>query len=357
MGDGIATRGGAAGLSGAHVAWREPDTGPPGPGPGSHPGHLGLPGTWTAPDARLRLQLVLAGFWLLDAVLQYQSLMFTRAFARMLGGAAHGNPALVAAPITWSARLVDHHVATMNAMFAAIQLLLALGIAWRPTVRIALGASVIWALAVWWLGEGFGLVLTGNASPVSGAPGAAVLYALLAVLLWPAVRDRPSPFVAGRAVGARAARLAWLVLWGSLGYLALQPAVRTPQALSSAVSGMAAGGPGWLAAVDRHLGGLLSHHSLAASAVLAAVLVAVALGVYLPPPAARVALATAVAAAAAIWIAEGLGGALSGSGTDPNSGPLLALLAVAYWPAPVTDSPAPPAPAAAPAAPVPAGDR
>jgi hypothetical protein len=34
----------------------------------------------------------------------------------------------------------------------------------------------------------------------------------------------------------------------------------------------------------------------------------------------------------AIWIAEGLGGILTGGGTDPNSGPLLALLALAYWP-------------------------
>ena len=36
--------------------------------------------------------------------------------------------------------------------------------------------------------------------------------------------------------------------------------------------------------------------------------------------------------AAVIWVAEGLGGILTGSGTDPNSGPLLALFALAYWP-------------------------
>ncbi len=41
----------------------------------------------------------------------------------------------------------------------------------------------------------------------------------------------------------------------------------------------------------------------------------------------------AIAAAAAIGIAQAFGGILAGSGTDPNSGPLLALLAPAYWPA------------------------
>jgi hypothetical protein len=70
-------------------------------------------------------------------------------------------------------------------VFATIQLLLALGIAWRPTVRVALGASIVWALGVWWFGEGLGEVLTPGASPVNGAPGAVIIYALLAVLLCP----------------------------------------------------------------------------------------------------------------------------------------------------------------------------
>ena len=305
-------------------------------GPDSRAAADGAYRSWAAPDARRRLQLVLGGFWLLDAVLQYQSFMFTRAFARMLAESAQGNPAVIAGPVTWSARLIDHHVVVLNAIFATIQLLLGLGIAWRPTVKIALGASVVWALAVWWLGEGLGLVLTGDASPVNGAPGAVILYALLAVLLWPARRDRPSPFVAGRTVGAPAARLLWLVLWASLAYLALQPAARAPQGLSSTISGMAEGEPHWLASADSYLGGLLSHRGLAASAVLAAVLVVIAVGVCLPPRAARATLILAVVAAAALWVAEALGEMFTGTGTDPNTGPLLALLAVAYWPARLT---------------------
>jgi hypothetical protein len=320
MGDGIAASS-ATRLSGGDTAARAREA------------SAGLQGSWAAPDSRRVLQLALGGLWLLDAVLQYQSAMFSRAFPQMLASAAQGNPAVIADPITWSARLIDHRVVAMNAIFATIQLLLGLGIAWRPTVRLALGASIAWALAVWWLGEGLGMVLTGTASPVNGAPGAVILYALLAVLLWPAARDRPSPFVAGRSVGTGAARLLWLVLWGSLGYLALQPAVRAPQALSASVSAMASGQPGWLAAADSDLGRLLSHQGLTASIILAAVLVTIALGIYLPLPAVRAVLILAVIAAVAIWVAQGLGGVFSGSGTDPNSGPLLVLLAVAYWPA------------------------
>ncbi|HLQ54470.1 MAG TPA: hypothetical protein VK162_09375 [Streptosporangiaceae bacterium] len=295
---------------------------------------------WDAPDGRRLLQLALGASWLLDAVLQGQSSMFTRAFARMLADSASGNPAFVASPITWSAHIIGHHVAAANLVFATVQLLLALGIALRPTVKIALAASVAWSLAVWWLGEGLGSVLTGNASPVSGAPGAVIIYALLGVLLWPARTDRPAAFAAGRSVGAPTARVLWLVLWGSLSFLSLQQAVRSPRGLSSMISGMAAGEPGWLAVTDTRVGALLARHGLAASIVLAVTLGVIAAGVYLPTRAARAAIVLAVFVALAIWVAEALGGVLTGSGTDPGSGPLLALLAVAYWPSGAVAGPA-----------------
>jgi hypothetical protein len=284
-------------------------------------------------DPRRTLQLVLAVIWLLDGILQYQPSMFTRAFPQMLASTSAGNPAVIASPINWSAALITHHLVALNAIFATIQLALGLGIAWRPTVKLALGASVAWALAVWWLGEGLGGVLSGGASPVNGAPGGVILYALLAVLLWPADRDPAAPFVAGRAVGRSAARGLWLVLWASLAFFALQPAARAPKAVSGMISDMAAGAPGWLAWIDNHAANALGSQGLAASIVLAVALAAVAVGPYLPTRLARAAVVLAIVLAVVIWLAEGLGGLFTGRGTDPNSGPLLALLAVTFWPA------------------------
>src|SRR5215469_14076103 len=113
--------------------------------------------------ARRALQLALAAVWLLDGVLQYQSAMYTNAFGQSLGKTAAGNPAIIARPINWDATLVEHHVVALNPIFATIQLLLGLGIAFRPTVRLALGASVAWSVGVWWFGEGLGGVLNGTA--------------------------------------------------------------------------------------------------------------------------------------------------------------------------------------------------
>jgi hypothetical protein len=316
-------------------------------------------------DPRRKLQLGLGVIWLLDGILQLQPFMFGKGFPQMLAGNAPGNPGVVANPIAWSASFIGHHLAVLNAVFAVIQLALGLGIAWRPAVRLALGASVVWALGVWWVGEGLGGVLAGNASPVAGAPGAVILYALLAVLLWPtpagrnpavgrnpaAGRDSAAPFAAARAVGPRAARALWLVLWASMAALALTPASRAPRAISAVIASMAPGQPGWLAWIDGHAAAALRGQGLIASIGLAAALAIVAAGVYLPARATRPILVLAMAVAALLWLAQGLGGIFTGSGTDPNTGPLLALLALAFWPAaPAQATPAAPSPAPSAAA-------
>jgi hypothetical protein len=227
--------------------------------------------------------------------------------------------------------LIEGHPTWTNAAFASVQVFLALGIAWRPTVKAALAASVVWSLGVWWVGEGLGSVLAGSASPVSGAPGAVIIYALLAVLLWPAQAERG--FVAAGSIGVRSARLAWLVVWGSLAYFAVQAANVTAQGLHDMLAGMTAGEPGWLAALDHAAASLLANQGALTSAALAMMLGVIAVGIFGPEPAVRAVVVLAGVVALVIWvIGENLGGILTGSGTDPNSGPLLILLAAAYWP-------------------------
>jgi len=277
---------------------------------------------------------VLATIWLLDGVLQLQPFMFTRQFGTtMLAPTAAGNPNPVAHSITWAAHVISNHSVTTDACFAVIQILLGLAIAWRPTVKAGLAASIVWAVMVWWFGEGLGGVIAGRAHTVSGAPGAVLLYAVLAVLLWPSDRVGPDPsFIAARAVGEPVARLLWVVLWGGLSLFAMLGSNRSADGLRDLVLRMSTGEPAWLASLDRHVADALGRRGLAISIVLCVVLAAIALSVYLPFRPARVMVWLAVTVALLIWVlGQNFGQVFSGSATDLNSGPLLALFAVAYW--------------------------
>jgi hypothetical protein len=243
-------------------------------------------------------------------------------------------------------------------------MLIAVGIAWRPTVKAALAVSVVWSLGVWWIGEGMGDLFRGDASPVRGAPGAVLIYALLAVLLWPAPSlaavggagagvavgaggpgDRDAvgagagaggsrtEFVAARPIGATPARIVWLVLWGGFGCLMLAPANRAPRALQTMIAAMASGEPQWLASLDHSTARALADHGLEVSIALALLFVLIGVAVFAQSRVLRAALALAGLVAVVIWVVgEGFGGVFSGPATDPNSGPLLVLLAAAYWP-------------------------
>ena len=320
---------------------------------------------WCVPDFRRVLQMSLAALWLFDGVLQLQPFMFTPAFgSQMIAPFAHGNPAAVADGITWCAEQIARHSTLAGVGFAGIQMLIAVGIAWRPTVKAALAVSVVWSLGVWWIGEGMGDLFRGDASPVRGAPGAVLIYALLAVLLWPAPSlaagggagagvavgaggpgDRDAvgagagaggsrtEFVAARPIGATPARIVWLVLWGGFGCLMLAPANRAPRALQTMIAAMASGEPQWLASLDQSAARVLADRGLEVSIALAVLFVLIGVAVFAPAIVVRAALVLASLVAVVIWVVgEGFGGVFSGPATDPNSGPLLVLLAAAYWP-------------------------
>jgi hypothetical protein len=292
------------------------------------------------------LQIGLGVVWVLDAALQYQPYMFGRPFVtQIIDPAGAGSPAFVANSVTGAGHLMLHNVVLFNAVFATVQLLLGAGLLWRPAVRAALAGTVAWGAGVWFLGEGAGGILTGSASPLTGAPGAALLYALLAVLVWPrrrrlpAVTDPAGPgragplsVAAGSPAGALWSRVLWLVLWASSGYFLLQSQVRGPGVLRSTIAGLAGGEPGWLAHIDRTAATAIGSAGGVISIAAAVAFALIGIAVFIPA-ATRPALILAIIAAAAIWVVgEDFGGIFTGTGTDPNTGPLLILLAAAYWP-------------------------
>jgi hypothetical protein len=277
---------------------------------------------------------VLATIWLIDGILQLQSFFFTKSFGlQMISGMSAGNPSVIARPIAWSGTTIGHHAVLTDALFAVAQTAIAIAIAWRPTVKIGLGTSIAWAVGVWWVGEGLGGVINGTANPVNGAPGAVIIYALLAVLLWPTERTgQKAPFIAARAVGAPIAKGLWLVLWGSLSYFAVLASNRSSQAIHNLIATEANGEPAWVASIDHHIASMVDHKGLAVATVLAILLLVVAIGAYLPEALANATVALGAVIGLTFWVVgENFGALFTNGATDVNSGPLLILLSVAYW--------------------------
>jgi hypothetical protein len=286
-----------------------------------------------------RLQVALAGLWLLDGLLQLQPYMFTRSFAtQTIAPTAQGNPGWVAHPVTWAAGLIQNHAIAVNTVFALVQLALGAGIAHHRTRRIALACSMAWAGSVWLFGEGLGGLLTGNANPLTGAPGSALLYVLAAILLWPG--DERAGFPSAGRLGARPARIIWSALWLGLASLTLLPANRAPSAFVVAMTGgmMSEGEPHWYTTVQDHLSRLTLGHDQAIAVILAVLLVLAAACVWAPRPhLVRAGLILAAVIAAAYWVVgQAFGMPFMGMATDLNSGPLLILLAACFWPTATT---------------------
>jgi hypothetical protein len=293
------------------------------------------------------LQIVLGLFWILDAALQFQPFMFGRSFveANILAN-AQGQPFVIGDLITHIGNFVAPDIAVWNTFFALIQLCIGVGLLYRPTVKPALVLSFAWAAGVWVFGEGLGMLFTGTASALTGAPGSVLVYALIGLMCWPRAPRRtatgePASPPVGLASSAAAQgigrsltpMLVWSGYWCLGAILFLFPDNRTPSSVQSAIVGMADGEPGWFSHFLTSLGNQFAHSGTQTSWVLALLCLIVGIG---PLVVRRPGwfLAGGAVLALVMWVAaQGLvGDVFSGSDTDPNTGPLVLLLAAAMVP-------------------------
>jgi hypothetical protein len=280
------------------------------------------------------IQIGLGIIWLADGLFQLQPKMFGTAFANgVILPSAQGQPAIISSVITHAAHLMAAQPVPTDLVFAGIQLLIGAGLLIRETVKPALVLSFVWALGVWSLGEGFGGLFNGTALPLTGAPGAAVLYLAVGLLVWPmrAPRDARAPAASEGPLGEAGGIALWALVWCGFGLLWLLPASSTSGALSSALTSAAEGEPGWLAHMQ-----LSVAHSLGSgggSVALVAAFLSFFIGV--GPILFRhssIFLVAGVAMALDFWVlGQAFGQVFTGMATDPDTGPLLILLALAVY--------------------------
>jgi hypothetical protein len=286
---------------------------------------------------RRRLQIALGLIWLFVGALQFQPFMFGKSFVTTLEGTTVGQAQWIKSSVNWVfGNIVIHHFTFYNALFATIQVVIGLLILYRPTVRLGLTVSIPWSIAVWWFGEAFG-GLWGGAMPVMGYPGAVMIYAMVALLVWPRdsepeIRSEADSVSTGGLLGATGARLLWAFFWLACARFTLLAENRSPGALAAAVAGMGDGEPQWIKDIDTTIArDLLNHRGTEWSILLAVLFSFTGIAIFFPRLV-RAAVITAVALGACIWIVEDFGAIFTSQGTDPNSGLLIVLFALCYWP-------------------------
>jgi hypothetical protein len=303
-----------------------------GPAPGS-PMSAALGGRLRI--TRRGVQIALGVVWLLDGLLQFQSYMYTHAFVSdVLEAAAGGQPSFIGDPMLTLARFYAHDQALWNTLAGEIQCAIGLGlIISRRTVRPALFVSFFWAFIVWWFGEGFGPLFNGApVSPLMGAPGAVLIYALIGLLVWPTSREGERSAADGGLIGDRGGRVVWSALWLEAAILWLLNVNRSRNAIHNQLAGMASGAPHTLATWENAVASATKGNGETLAVVLAIVSAAIAAGVW--TRARALVLAAGSVVSLAYWVlGQSLGGPFwVGNATDVNSGPLFVLLAIALLP-------------------------
>ena len=283
------------------------------------------------------LQIALGGFWLLDGFLQFQPAMFSHGFIfNLYYNDVMSQPPGLAHLLLSVVSVAEPHLLFWNTLFATIQLALGVGFLVRRTVRVAIVASIAWALLVWVFGEGLGGLFTGLATLVGGAPGAVLLYPLIGLIAWPVASgtgQRRPWHRAGGSLAERASRGSWAVLWVGGALLQLQPSYPYPAVLASTISMNLAGGePAPLASLDTFLTRMVIMIGDPLTLGLALLEAAIGLAV-LRHFHTRLFLGLGIGVSILFWIAgQNFGGILTGQGTDPGSGPLFVLLALTLFP-------------------------
>jgi hypothetical protein len=309
------------------------------------------------------LQVVLGLFWILDAALQFQPYFFSKNFVnQVILPNASGQPAAIHWAITNVGHFLAPHADVWNALFSVVQLAIGVGLLFPRTVRPALALSFPYVLGVWVFGEGLGMILTGTATALTGAPGSVLVYAFLGLLAWPRSAhatasegdDEPvgvASSAAAQGIGGAVTPLAvWSGFWILSAILFLLPDNRTQTSISSSIAGMAPGNPGWYS----HFLTSTANHLNSGGTGIAWALAVISLVIGVGPLVARRPRPFLVAGALVtfvVWITgQGLvGGIFTGSGTDPNTGPLVILLALAMVPSKEAAPLSSPAPFSSPA--------
>jgi hypothetical protein len=261
------------------------------------------------------ITILLGLLWLIDGILQFQPAMFTKTFvSQVLSVNSQGQPLFIPAIINFGIHIASLNYFLTNMGSAIIQVIIGLALIFplpKQYQRIALYASIVWALVVWAFGEGFGNIFTGMASFYTGAPGSVILYLILAVfLLYPKRFSLYSlPKVAGALFLLGAILNLFPMFWTKSGFTQMLFQMSTNDSLS------------WISSPAKLLTNILASSPVFSNVALVLLLAFFGIKLFIKPGKV-IAWSIVIFSVLVWWFAQDLGGVQTfpgGTATDPNS--------------------------------------
>jgi len=304
---------------------------------------------------RRQLQKILAVLWIVDGLFQLQPKMFTKSFVNLvINPSIQSQPKIIADPMHFFGHIFLLNPIFFNSSFFLIQVLIGILIWNNKTAKQGLYLSIVWGLFVWYVGEGLGGVFAGQANLIMGAPGAAILYVILALAIIRSGKSRinSSDFPDYWLV------FVWLLIWVGFGIIQLLAKSDSLNNIRLMIASNANGAPSYIRSIDLHASAILASfvrtsggHVLTNSSmmsmtrqvrgsltnrgywfivVLSFVQVLVGLGVLAKHRLRHIAVYVGIVVALIFWVVgQNFGQYYSGFATDLNTAPLIIVLGLA----------------------------
>jgi hypothetical protein len=296
--------------------------------------------------SRKTLQRILGVLWLFDGIIQLFPQMWTM---NMVNGVMKpmldGQPGFIEPSLQFIINQTTLHLVEVNLLISVVQILLGLGFLLLPDrwVKWLVFASIVWAVIVWYGGEGMSMLLTGQASILTGAPGAVLLYPLLGLAVYPREKsDAVSKRMTRKTgdVGLLSRKTLRYILagfWFFAALLQLQPYWWQQGQISQSIGAMVGQGGLNTVVVDpllQQVSNATANIEVPLNIALIVVFLTIGIGlVVVKEEQVRPFLVASIVVSIVFWyFAQGFGMVLTGMSTDFNSGLLVVVIALACWP-------------------------
>ena len=268
-----------------------------------------------------RLRIILGLLWILDGFIELQPKLFSNFLASLVLRSSDVNqPSIIHSQVLFVINILVRHPAIFNFFFVLIQLGVGFLIINPKTVRLGLKVSILWGLFIWYFGEGLGNLLTHSALLISGAPGAALLYVIIAIGLYPYKKTSSKYLLNWFSISVVGYYLIGIVL-------ILANSMNLNMAISSMVHANAITSTGLISKLQSHFANFIAGRSHNIAFLIIFIYLLLAGSVLMNSRIRSIGIYLGIIIALFFWIiGQNFGGVLVGTATDLNSGPLVILM-------------------------------